>query len=36
MDLNVFEKMDRSVLRDYLEFLLWQYRVMDAPVVSGG
>jgi hypothetical protein len=29
MDLSVFERMDSSQLRSYLEFLLWHYRVMD-------
>lgn len=30
MDLGAFEKMDRSQLKDYIEFLLWHYRVMDS------
>ncbi len=30
MDLSVFEKMDAPELRSYIEFLLWNYRVMDA------
>ena len=30
MNLDVFEKMDAPDLRKYIEFMLWQYRVMDA------
>ena len=30
MDLRVFEKMDTSQLRSYIQFLLWHYRVIDA------
>ncbi|MDP2972547.1 MAG: hypothetical protein Q8P64_25575, partial [Deltaproteobacteria bacterium] len=30
MDLRVFEKMDISQLRSYIQFLLWHYRVIDA------
>ena len=30
MNLEVFEKMDASELRNYIRFLLWHYRVVDA------
>jgi hypothetical protein len=30
MDLNVFEKADERQLQEYVQFLLWHYRVIDA------
>jgi hypothetical protein len=30
MDMKIFQGMDEEALRNYIEFLLWHYRVMDA------
>lgn len=30
MELSVFEKMDQQELKEYIRFLLWHYRVVDA------
>jgi len=30
MDLEIFEDMENSDLRNYIKFLLWHYRVIDA------
>jgi hypothetical protein len=30
MNLDIFENMDESSLRNYIEFLLWHYRVVDS------
>jgi hypothetical protein len=30
MDLEIFEDMENSDLRNYIQFLLWHYRVIDA------
>ena len=30
MDLTVFDDLDAAELRNYIQFLLWHYRVMDS------
>ena len=30
MELKIFEEMKEPELREYIEFILWHYRVMDA------
>jgi hypothetical protein len=30
MDIKIFEKMDAPKLKNYIQFLLWHYRVIDA------
>jgi hypothetical protein len=30
MDIEIFEKMDASELRNYIQFLIWHYQVMDS------
>ena len=30
MDIKIFEKMDASELKNYIQFLLWHYQVVDS------
>ncbi len=30
MDLKIFEKMDALELKNYIQFLLWHYQVVDS------
>jgi len=36
MDLKIFEKMNPQELKNYIQFLLWHYRIIDASGLYSG